>query len=780
MTRRALAALALGGTLFFSLPGLDSALAAGQPTSPAPHATERFRLALAADPDNLTLHYLLGIALLQDNANSEALKELRIAYPAYQDSIEANYNLAVAALRLKDLDSTEIYLDQAMTLGADRAPDIFPVANLYYNMALVSQDKGDSNEAIRFFQRVLNYAPERFEVYRQLGDLYANRGEPNLATSSFRRYLQAFPDDPVSREYLFALEFNLGQDALAAGAFDQADSHFRSALEVQPESPMALYYLGYIAYVQDAQNLAAERLMAAFEKADANLRETLRPLLYNTALALRQSGQTRLAADTIAFLADQAHPLFNELYLAGTTALALSQDRMAQSYFRRAIALAPEDPAAQRGLIAAQAGAFDEWLSLAASALEDNDYEQAEAALGEARALQPDNARIKIFANRITQSRNMAARKADLDRLLAEAGNLSLSGQLLEAENLYRRILAVSPEHPAAQEGLKQVSEARREQVSKLFAEGQQALDTGQVMPAIRLFEQALSLDPGHEQAKEALFSSHQLLENRRTELLTKGRQAMGREQFDEARRWFEQAQQMDVSGQALTEFTELADKIRSKVDELVGQADLATRRGQYRQAGKLFRRALQLDPGHGPALAGSAALNAAIERTLAASMREADQASRQGDDAKAAQAYRAILDINPDHPEALTGMRQARLRLSEDLEQTVMRGEDALRKGDLDEAHRALAEALDQDPYHDRALQLRQHLEQLSQDGIRPGDEQKLYLQGIAFYTQGDYEQAIRSWEKVLRLNPEHEKALQNIAKTRHKLKQIKEFGGG
>ncbi len=90
------------------------------------------------------------------------------------------------------------------------------------------------------------------------------------------------------------------------------------------------------------------------------------------------------------------------------------------------------------------------------------------------------------------------------------------------------------------------------------------------------------------------------------------------------------------------------------------------------------------------------------------------------------------------------------------------------------------LGRALQRDAYHAKAQELRQRLEQVQQSGARPGDEQKLYLLGVNYYTQGNYQDAIKAWETVLLLDPGHGKSAQNIAKTRLKLKQLKEYRGG
>ena len=44
-------------------------------------------------------------------------------------------------------------------------------------------------------------------------------------------------------------------------------------------------------------------------------------------------------------------------------------------------------------------------------------------------------------------------------------------------------------------------------------------------------------------------------------------------------------------------------------------------------------------------------------------------------------------------------------------------------------------------------------------------------YKQGIVYYSQGKYQEAIIEWKKVLALDPTHEKAQKNIKKAQEKL---------
>lgn len=825
MIQRALAALALGGSLFLLLPCFSQDLYAQQLTTVSPELIARYRQALASDQDNLTFHYLLGVALLHNNQNNAALAELQAAYPAYQESTEAHYNLAIATLRLNDLASAEIYLQQVETLSANNLPGIFPIADLYFNMALKSQEMGDTNEAIRYFHKVLSFAEERYEVYRQLGDLYAHRGDTELAIKSFRTYLGQFPEDPVSRDYLFALEFNRAQDLLAANDLSNAASGFSASLEIQPDSPTALYYLGYIAYAQQHPEQATILLNKAFEAADEALQQTIRPLLYNSALALRKNGKPAMALNAISTLADRERASFNEVTLAGILNLDLGNHRLAHEYLQRSAILDPNDQGVIQNLLAAELGAFDEWLSVAKVRLYEDKLDEANTALQKASNLQPQSTRVASLKTRIDQARLAKASVSffnaqtaldagdfitafdqvktglriqpdnadglilrdeintalvfDLDKMIAEAGLAIQLKNWDEAEEAYAQILAIAPQHPQAQAGREQISNARHQQALALLGDGQKALDAGQADQAISAFTQILALQPDQKQALDGLNSAKQMKANRLDEFLLKGRQALGRSHFQDARQWFNKALSIDHSPQTEHEVAQLEQQILTKADELAAQAEQASRTGKYKQARQMFAQALSLVPAHQVSLAGRSNLDAAIDEVIKAQLQQATDMQQQADYSSAMNAYRTVLDIAPDNREALDGLRQSRQKHAEELNLLVSQGLQALDDGEWAAAEAHLSKALSQDAYHKGAQQLRQRLEQVRQTGAQPGDEQKLYLQGVTYYTQGQYAEAIKSWETVLILQPEHEKASHNIAKTKRKMHQIEEYRG-
>ncbi|NIQ08808.1 MAG: tetratricopeptide repeat protein, partial [Gammaproteobacteria bacterium] len=559
--------------------------------------------------------------------------------------------------------------------------------------------------------------------------------------------------------------------------------------------------------------------------ASSELQQTIKPLLYNTALSLRESRKFNQAFDAVSALAEQKHALFNELNLAGILALDTNQYRLAQQYLLRAIELNPEHSGARQNLIIAEAGAFGEWLTLSRQRLKEGRLSAAEKALAKAAQLQSGNSKVATLKSRIAQQRlaNAAdqffkarialesgdlpvaldhvnaglaikpndrdglmlrqeisdAMAVDLDKLLAAGLQDLQSGNLGSADQAFRKILAIAPQHQETLAAKDQLIQARKEQRLELQRNGQRAIDSGQTERAIQLFNQLLAMDPENMSAKQGLNSARQMRANRVDELIRNGRQAADRAEYSKARQWFEQARSIEDTKRTQSELKALSREITAKADKYAEQANRAVVKNNLSQAKKLYAKALALDPGHEASIVGQKALAAKTEQIISTRLKRADNAFRKGAYPEAIKVYRAVLDLDANQTAAIDGLKRCREAQAEELAQLVENGETALDNGDFETAEEMLTKALQQDAYHKQAQQLRQKLDLMQQAGAQPGDEQKLYLQGVAYYTQGKYTEAIKSWETVLLLDPDHEKSRQNITKARLKMRHLKEFSG-
>lgn len=316
----------------------------------------RYQQALNIDPDYLPLHYFLGVALLFDNQDMQAITELSRAYPAYADSVEMHYNLGLAYSRIGDLDSSLRYFKRAEDLGALDQPEHYPLANAYFNLALACLKAGKNQDADRLLARVLAIDPQRHEAHRLRGDLFAHRGDTERALAEFGAYLQVHPDDQTIRECVFSLLYNRALQFLDRKDAAAARADFEQALSVSPGNPLALYYLGYLDNAEGDLGSAVKRLTAAAEVAPEHLIESIGGLLYNCAHTLLEQHKSTQALAAIQPLLAWPDTPIKALFLAGNIHLARHEYGLARRYYRQVL----EHDATHRGaiinLVAAEAG----------------------------------------------------------------------------------------------------------------------------------------------------------------------------------------------------------------------------------------------------------------------------------------------------------------------------------------------------------------------------------------------------------------------------------------
>ena len=818
--RAALAALAC---LLLLLPGR---LAAQEAAAPHGSMVERYREALRVDPDNLPLHYFLGIALLYDGDNQGAIDEFRRAYPAFTDSAEMHYNLGLAYSRLGDLDSAQLYFDQAESLGALTQPDVYPLANAYYNLALAYLEKEKFAEARRLFAKVLSIAPDRIEIHRLLGDCLARSGDIDGALVEFGHYLEHYPGDATAREYVYALHFNRGLKQLEAKDLKAARSSFRKALEMSPDSPVALYYLGSIAYRQGQTEKSAKILGPIYASAPDELRSSTRSMLYNCALTLLQRQHLEAAHQAAAVLVADPEAAAKDFYLAGNIDLARKDFAAATAAFGRVLTLDPGHRGAAVNLVAAQNGAIDAFFEAGRQRFGAHDYQGALEQFRQALAIDAKDPRALAFAEKARQElakqadtlfakgrdalaqgqprQALAAARAglalapaaaagralqqqalthlqqEIDAALAAADQLAAEDDLTAATAAYRRTLDLAPDNPRARAALDALAARIKEQALAAIHRGNQAIDEGNLDVARKAFKTAQTLAPDLSEVQAADKRLAQLVSSMAAEELVWGRRARSAGRLQEAREHFTNALGLEDSAAVRRELAEVDAAQADKAANLLAAARKAAAAKDFKQARGLYGRLLALVPDHAEGHKELDGLETRIEEYVLGELVAARKALAQGNLESALAGYRRVLDVDPGNNEALSGLDRGRKQLTGRLADLVRAGNRALGDGRFKEAEATFRQVLAIDPYQSDARGALERIDQLRLSGVNPGDEQKLYLQGIEFYTRGKYREAMDAWQKVLALDPGHEKARMNIEKAQRKLQHIQEYRGG
>jgi len=219
-----------------------------------------FRHTIAITRNNSVALDSLGVALQNNGRLDRAvfyyLRALEIT-PAYKNALE-NLDDALARLEAANAATNNPHVLTRRT-GAD-------YANAHNTLGLGLAMNGKLDEAIKHFQKALDYDPDNMNARSNLGRALALQGRLDEAIGQCEQVLRRSPHHPGANNILgFALlkqgrwdeavaplrealqygpdnaeaHFNLGQALAAMGQRDEAITHFKEALRLDPNQPGA-------------------------------------------------------------------------------------------------------------------------------------------------------------------------------------------------------------------------------------------------------------------------------------------------------------------------------------------------------------------------------------------------------------------------------------------------------------------------------------------------------------------------------------------------------------
>jgi tetratricopeptide (TPR) repeat protein len=130
--------------------------------------------------------------------------------------------------------------------------------NAYSLLALILELKGQHDEALDLYKRMLTIDSRRYEVLQSMGNLHETRGDLQQALTFYRKYAGHFPKDPASF-------IPIGHLYEKMGDLHRAKSQYEKALLLKPDDIQVLVKLADI-----------EAASGHFENAHQQYREALK------------------------------------------------------------------------------------------------------------------------------------------------------------------------------------------------------------------------------------------------------------------------------------------------------------------------------------------------------------------------------------------------------------------------------------------------------------------------------------------------------------------------
>lgn len=378
------------------------------------------RRAVELDPERREAWLGLGLCALHQRRPEEALRGFERYLEADPENEPANFGRAVALQMLRRFDEAgEIY--------AHFRGDGEPSAELLTNELALAVAKKDIEQVRHVAEELGQLRPGSRQVIEAQTFVALVRGEWAEAVSHFARMTEG---DPLPDDWAYAKGFALWQ----CGRMDEAKRQVEKLLERQPEHAGAAMLCGVL--LEGTGD--ADGAMSAFRKA-AGLAPDSDAAAWHLARLAARTGQISVCDQAAQSMLDRNEDSPEGWFATGLAALLDQRPKDAARGFSEALRMRRPWPEA-------------EW-NLGLSLLESGEPAKAYSSLEAAAKAMDGNVAIEPLARAAWQS----GRPEQAAALLAHAEDVSPdllynlavsfheSGNLEEAETLYRRVIEAGP-----------------------------------------------------------------------------------------------------------------------------------------------------------------------------------------------------------------------------------------------------------------------------------------------------------------------------------------------
>ncbi len=171
-------------------------------------------------PDSVTVHINLGLALQQEGRSAEAIEHYHRAVALQPDYFFAHYKLAHALEAAGRTNEARAAFAEASKLRPDFAAGHYDLGRLLQLTGQLQQAQVEYDEALRLYP---NFPRARFA----LGTLFEKMDDPDSAQREYEEALRLHPDFPAAHR-------NLGIMLGRSGQVEAALAHFEAVRKLAP------------------------------------------------------------------------------------------------------------------------------------------------------------------------------------------------------------------------------------------------------------------------------------------------------------------------------------------------------------------------------------------------------------------------------------------------------------------------------------------------------------------------------------------------------------------
>lgn len=218
------------------------------------NAILEYKKALSLDYKNSLIHLNLAVSYIKKNLIPEAIKELKIATELSPGIVEPHAILAL----LYSLQNKADLAASEYEVALKNASKINPQnTEIYKSLGFLYIKQKRLKEAQGIFELVLSLSAKDYEAHFFLANVYDETQRRDLTVEELKKALELNPDYPEALNYLGYLYVEENKN------LEQAEIMIKKALEFDPNNGAYLDSLGWLYFKQNKTTQAIELLEKA-------------------------------------------------------------------------------------------------------------------------------------------------------------------------------------------------------------------------------------------------------------------------------------------------------------------------------------------------------------------------------------------------------------------------------------------------------------------------------------------------------------------------------------
>jgi len=464
---------------------------------------------------------------------------------------------------------------------------------------------------------------------------------------------------------------------------------------------------------------------------------------------------------------------------------------------------------------------FQKYKEIGKRQIKENNLSGALNSYLKALAYDPDNKEVNYLISILQKESNQTSQK--IDSLYSSGETFEKRGWYINAFLTYRKIIDIDPDNRKANSRLKALSSKLDPYLKQIFRQGVDYYNEPNLRRAKLIFENILLVNKNHKGAKTYLTMIDSVNSNTANEYFYRGLGYYKQRNFSRATQEFNNALTFNPNHEEAKEYLEkTVIEIESNnrlIDQYLREAKNYEQKRQYVRASISYRKILEIDNSYQYARNRLAYLDNHIRREIDDKFQRAKRLYDRMDYSEAIGLFNEILSIDPDHRPSKNYLRRATDKIFSLAEQHYQRAQNFFHQKKWDIVLQECNLTLTLNPDHAAAKELQQtslaniSIDKLLDKSLRyyeRGDYlnarstfrqvlkkepdnataqsylnrietelkdqvEELFNMGMVKYAEGDYEEAIKEWKKILDIDPDHQSAKDYIQKAQERIDALK-----